>query len=283
MDLLEQTKVLIKQHDLKPNKLKGQNFCVDQKVIDRMVVAAKIDSGDLIMEVGPGFGFLTTALCRQAKQVIAVELDADLFKVAKKLESFYKNLKVIKDDVLKIKLDDIFPDTGYKIVANLPYSITSAFLKKFLTYGYPPKDITLLLQQEVAERVCARPGAMSLISVSVQLYGRPAIMEVVAPDSFWPKPKVNSAIIKISDIHRYGYDARVTEKMFWRVVRSGFSGRRKQLHNNLKNSLHLDNAQTDQLLAKCGIDRQIRAQELSVDNWLNLAETYANTFFDAVA
>jgi 16S rRNA (adenine1518-N6/adenine1519-N6)-dimethyltransferase len=172
-------------------------------------------------------------------------------------------------------LADTICDMRYKIVANLPYSITSAFLRKFLTAENQPRSMTLLVQKEVAERICANAGKMSLLAVSVQLYGRPQIVKIVGKESFWPKPKVDSAILLIDGIHHFPF-TDVSEKIFWQVIRSGFSAKRKQLHNNLKNCLHLTLAQVEQIFQQTGINQQVRAQELTLKGWLKLAKNYIN-------
>ena len=168
----------------------------------------------------------------------------------------------------------------YKIVANLPYGISSAFLKMFLTSKCQPQSITLLLQKEVAQRICAQPGSMSLLAVSVQLYGNPKIISQVLPESFWPKPKVTSAILQVTQIRPFPYADQVSEKMYWQMVRSGFSNKRKQLHNNLKNSLHLSAGQAQKILDQSGIKASQRAQELSLEDWLSLAQSYNQFLVD---
>ena len=295
MDLLNQTKYLIKKTGLKPDKLNGQNFCVDEAVIKKMIEASGINSQDTVLEVGPGFGFLTIELLKKAKKVIAVELDKQLIKTLRRLESAYPNLEIVEGDILQFPISNYQfsknfqgqnfqlqkqtanhkPQTiNHKIVANLPYSITSAFLKKFLTAKSKPESMTLLVQKEVAERICARPGQMSLLTISVQLYGCPKIIQTIGPESFWPAPQVDSAILHIDNILPYQFSAQASEKVFWQVVKSGFSSKRKQLHNNFKNSLHLNANQAEKMLESSGINKEIRAQELNIENWLKLAHFF---------
>jgi len=283
MDLLSQTKYLIKKTGLKPDKFLGQNFCVDASVIQKMIEASGINNQDTVLEVGPGFGFLTQELLKVAKQVMAVEMDIKLAALLKKMEAVNRNLTVINDDILKIQNPK--PELGdgravaypksYKIVANLPYSITSAFLRRFLTSEHKPESMTLLVQKEVAERICAKPKNMSLLAVSVQLYGQPEIVKIISKKSFWPEPKVDSAIIKISDIHHFPY-REITEKFFWQIVKSGFSSKRKQLKNNLANGLHLPSNVISDILTRTQINPLARAQELSLEEWRQLSRQMKN-------
>ena len=270
MDLLNQTKYLIKKTGLKPNKLRGQNFCVDESVIQKMIEVAGIDSQDTVLEVGPGFGFLTMELLKKAKKVIAVELDIVLADQLKKMMAVNKNFEIIQEDVLKLKIEDLRSKI-YTIVANLPYSITSAFLKKFLTAEVKPKSITVLVQKEVAERICAKSGQMSMLNISVQLYGQPKIIGLVPASSFWPEPKVESAILQINDIKGFPFSKKVSEKVFWQTVRSGFCAKRKMLKNNLANSLHLSPEKVAQALNQAKISPIARAQELKIEEWAELS------------
>ena len=277
MNLIDQTKYLIKKTGLKPDKLKGQNFCVDSGIIQEMVKTAQVSKKDTVLEVGPGFGFLTTELVKRAGKVIAVELDRKLVKVLRQLEKASDNLEVVEGDILKIKDLKIKRLKDYKIVANLPYSITSAFLKKFLTSENKPKSMTLLIQKEVAERICAKPGQMSLLSISVQLYSQPKIIKIVSSKSFEPVPKVESAILQIDRISEFPYKSQVLEKEFWQVIRAGFCSKRKTLENNLASSFHQSKEEIREILKKCGLKPMVRAQELSISNWVKLAGKFSLT------
>ncbi|MDP2586374.1 MAG: 16S rRNA (adenine(1518)-N(6)/adenine(1519)-N(6))-dimethyltransferase RsmA [Candidatus Komeilibacteria bacterium] len=269
MNLLEQTQYLIKKSGLKPNRLKGQNFCIDEKVLANMIKAAEVTAKETVVEVGAGFGFLTEALVKKAGQVIAVELEPVLARILKNIQAVNANLEVMEGDILTIQDHGLLKVDKYKIVANLPYSITSVFLKKFLTAKNQPSSMTLLLQREVAERICARAGQLSLLAISVQLYARPTIVSFIQPASFWPKPTVQSAIIKIDQLHAFPY-SDVKEEHFWRIVKSGYCAKRKTLHNNLANSLHHPKDQVSEILAKIGLKNTVRAQELTIEHWHNL-------------
>jgi len=269
MSLLSQTKYFLEKTGLRPSKARGQNFCIDENVIEQMVGTARILPNDTVLEVGPGFGFLTLALIQKAGQVIAVELDRKLAELLIKMQESHKNLEIIQEDILRFKSETL---KDYKIVANLPYSITAAFLKKFLTAANQPKTITLLLQSEVAERICARPGQMSLLAIAIQLYGRPKIVAKIDRSSFWPVPKVDSAILQIDGIAPFPYPGEISEKKFWQVVRSGFCAKRKQLKNNLASSLHWSPEKVSAALVKIGLDPRCRAQEIAIGQWLQIAK-----------
>jgi len=295
MNLLEKTKLLLKQTHLKPDKLKGQNFCVNEGVLQEMVLAAELKKDEVVLEVGPGFGFLTEKLVQQCGKVVAVELEPVLAGLLKKSEWLSKNLEVIFGDILKLDISKII--TGkYKVVANLPYSITSVFLKKMLTSQTKPESMTLLVQQEVAERICASPGEMSLLALSVQLYAKPKIIKKVDQACFWPKPKVVSAILKVEDIHDFPFAKQISakdplrrnvgavggpasgwqEKVFWQVLKAGFCAKRKTLENNLSNSFHLNKAKVKEIIEKAGLLSNVRSQELSLDKWLEVVTAIQN-------
>lgn len=270
MDFLERTKLAIKQVDLKPTRLKGQNFCVDGNVLDLMVKTADIKKDDVILEAGPGFGFLTEKLLATGARVIAVELEPALARPLRTVEKLNSNFTVIEQDILRADLRPYLTN-NYKIAANLPYSITSFFLKTFFTRERQPESMTLLLQKEVVERICAKAGDMSLLALSVQLYGSPEIIKIVPASAFWPKPKVNSAILKITDIHPFPFAGQIEEIFFWQVLRAGFSGKRKTLENNLANSFHLPKPKTAEIIQKTGLKQMARAQELNIQEWFKIA------------
>jgi len=273
MDLLEQTKNLCRLYDIKPARSRGQNFLIQEKIHDDVVAAADLRPDDFILEVGPGLGFLTAKLAARAKRVVAVEIDKKLVEALKAglVAKNIKNVEVINENVLEIKIQPpLFPPYqggGYKIAANLPYNITSIFLRKFLEAGNKPELMALMLQKEVAERITAEPGEMSLLAVSVQFYARPEIIEIVPKKCFWPEPEVDSAIVKITPLNPRLSGGREREREFFRLVKFGFSARRKMLKNNLAAGLRIGQAEA---AAKTGFNEKIRAQELAVADWLKL-------------
>ncbi|MDO8668570.1 MAG: rRNA adenine dimethyltransferase family protein [bacterium] len=292
MDLLEQTKNLCKLHQIIPARSKGQNFLIREEAYDEMVAAADLKIDDIVLEVGPGLGFLTFKLAARVKKVIAVELDDKLAEVleiglaARKIE----NVEVVNGDILK------FPISKFKVVANLPYNITSIFLRKFLEAEIKPDLMALMLQKEVAERITAspreipaisrgakrisrgKPGKMSLLSVSVKFYAQAEIIKLVPKEFFWPEPKVDSAIIKIIP-HKTPLLPPLSggierEKNFFQLVKFGFSARRKMLKNNLAAGFKIDQADAENKIIQAGFNGKIRAQELSVDDWLKLLSVF---------
>jgi len=276
MDLLEQTKNLCRLYDIKPARSRGQNFLIQEKIHDDVVAAADLRPDDFILEVGPGLGFLTAKLAARAKRVVAVEIDKKLVEALKAglVAKNIKNVEVINENVLEIKIQPpLFPPYqggGYKIAANLPYNITSIFLRKFLEAGNKPELMVLMLQKEVAERITAEPGEMSLLAVSVQFYARPEIIEIVPKKCFWPEPEVDSAIVKITPLNPRLSGGREREREFFRLVKFGFSARRKMLKNNLAAGLRIGQAEAAAKIKQAGFNEKIRAQELAVADWLKL-------------
>ena len=250
----------------KPKKSLGQNFLKSEKIAEEIVSAGEVGSDDIVLEVGPGKGILTEKLLEKAKKVIAVEKDEQLVKFLKDKFKNNPKLEIIRGDILKFNLMsrrdlDI---RCYKIIANIPYYITSRFLRTFLESDCQPSLMVLMVQKEVAERIVAkgklarRRGGESLLSISVKAYGRPETIRNVSAGYFSPAPKVDSAVIKISNISK-NFFQNINEKKFFEVVKKGFSQKRKMLINNLK-------AQKDDFTA-CNIDEKARAGNLSLEQW----------------
>jgi len=271
VSLLEKTLKICQENNIKPVRSRGQNFLIQENVYDEIVEAADIKSDDVILEVGPGLGFLTEKLAEKAERVIAVELDdklANILKFRLKKEGI-DNIEVVNENILDIS-DSRFKTEGsvYKIVANLPYNITSVFLRKFLEADNRPESMTLMLQKEVAERIVAKPGKMSLLAISVQHYAKVEIVQNVSREDFWPSPEVDSAVIKISLKNKKV--ETIDEKGFFRIVKFGFSSKRKMLKNNLSACLKIDQEKVENILVKVGLKKTVRAQELSLENWKDL-------------
>ncbi|MFH0892664.1 MAG: 16S rRNA (adenine(1518)-N(6)/adenine(1519)-N(6))-dimethyltransferase RsmA [Candidatus Falkowbacteria bacterium] len=274
MELIEQTKKICHSYGIIPARSRGQNFLVDKETYEKIVETAGLSKDDIVLEVGPGLGFLTESLAKKAGKVIAVELDDKLLTALRKrlAEQSIKNVEIINEDILKFLNNAKDQISNIKIVANLPYNITSIFLRKYLSGERKPKSMVLMLQKEVAERVAAQPGKMSLLSVSVQFFAEPQIIGYVTKNKFWPVPEVDSAIIKLS-IREGGQPqtgTKINEKKFFQLVRIGFSSRRKMLRNNLASGYHITREEAAQKLRDAGFDEKIRAQELSLDSWLKL-------------
>jgi len=295
MDLLKKTQELCRLYEIKPARSKGQNFLIKEDVYDQIIAAADLNADDVVLEVGPGLGFLTSKLAKIVKKVIAVELDDRLAEVLRigLLAQGVKNVEVINQDILKFSIFNFqfsnnfqFQNSKFKIVANLPYNITSIFLRKFISADNKPSLMVLMLQKEVAERICAGPGRMSLLAVSVQFYAEPEIVQLVDANCFWPEPKVGSAIVKIkprptspsqgeelitpSPFEGEGRGEVEYEKDFFRLVKIGFSARRKMLKNNLAAGYRIDQKIIAEKIKIAGLSENCRPQELSVDDWLKL-------------
>lgn len=267
-------KNLLDKYGLKPNKLLGQNFLIDQNILKKIIVSAGLSKNDTVLEAGPGLGVLTEALASVAGQVIAVEKDERMAKILQNIlaEKKIGNIEIIKDDILNIP-NSVFQVPYYKVVANIPYYLTAHLIRQFLESKNPPSNMILMLQKEVAERICAKPPKMSLLAVSVQFYGEPKIISIVSKNSFWPKPKVDSAILEISGIERNGKQTpRVSSERFFNVVRAGFSHPRKQLVNNLGAELNIGREEIIDALKKIGIEPKQRAETLSLNDWKKLTE-----------
>ena len=296
MDLLKTTKQLCRLYDIKPARSRGQNFLIEEEVYEKIIKAADLKENDVVLEVGPGLGFLTTRLAKIVKKVVAVELDDKLAEVLRtglmaqriypvksgdagilpsaKLFDRVKNVEVVNSDILKIpplNLPLVKGESpqgrGFKIVANLPYNITSIFLRKFLSAENKPAMMVLMLQKEVAERIIARPPKMSLLAVSVQFYSRSEIVDIVPANCFWPKPEVDSAIVKLKVKSE---KLKVSDKEFFKLVKIGFSAKRKMLKNNLAAGFHISPEEAEERVKKAGFNPKIRAQELSVEDWAKL-------------
>jgi len=270
-------KLLMQSAGLAARKSRGQNFLVDRTALEKIVAAAKLTDKDLVLEIGPGLGVLTVELAQRAKKVLAVELDSKLADILQTVVTPYPNVKVEVGNILDWPSARVAEALGggFKIVANVPYLITNALFRKFLTEAPQPVELVWLIQKEVAERICAKPGKMSILAISVQLYGTPEYIATVGRDSFSPSPKVDSAVIRVSNLRPFAVvpgTSGLTEKKFWQVVKVGFSSPRKQLQNNLAAGLQLDKKLVGERLVALGININARPQELAVDDWLRLAK-----------
>ena len=265
--LLTRTKKLLASYDLRAKKGLGQNFLIDGSILKKIAAAAELTTADMVIEVGPGLGVLTETLAEQAGKVIAIELDKNLADILKVRFKDLKKVTVIQDDVLKVNPADILgKQTAYKVVANLPYYITSAVIRHFLEATVKPNTMVLMVQKEVAKQITARPGEMSLLSVSVQLYGKPGMVSKVSAQSFYPAPNVDSAILKI-EVYPQPKVQTGDIDGFFNIVRAGFSANRKQLVNSLSNGLKVPKSEILPLLERTGIDPQRRAETLTIDEW----------------
>lgn len=258
--------------EIKAKKSLGQNFLRDEKVLQKIIEASDLKSDDFVVEIGPGEGVLTEQLAKHVQKVIAVELDNDLIPKLTTKFADQKNIEIIHADILNINLPALISDyelqtTSYKLIANIPYYITSPIIRLFLEQTYQPKEILLMVQKEVAERIVSKRGQMSILSISVQYYATAEILFEVSKTSFFPVPKIDSAIIKITPNRKFNKEI---DKKFFRLVKAGFSAKRKTLANNIANSLQLDKQTVSEKLKALSISENARAQELDITDWQRL-------------
>lgn len=250
----------------------GQHWLHDEYSLDAIVEAADVQPQDTVLEVGPGPGTLTAKLVQQAAQVVAVEFDHDLAKELP-VRVPAANLTVTEQDILQFDLATL--PANYKVVANIPYYLTSNLLRVLCEHPNHFSKAAILIQKEVAERVCAKPGGMSLLSVSVQFYCQAQLGELVPAYLFTPPPKVDSQVLELT-FRKEPLFADVDTKLFFRVVKAGFAQRRKTLLNSLSSGLSLSKDQTEALLMAAHIDAGTRAQALTLDEWYALYSVYKN-------
>lgn len=276
--LLKRTMGLLRRFNLRAKKGLGQHFLVDDEALALIVAAAGIMPSDTVLEIGPGLGVLTSELAGRAGRVIAVEKDDKLAAILKKTLGTFDNIIIVNEDILKTDPADLLREgsttgTGeslrYKVVANLPYYITSPVLRHFLEASLKPEIMVLMVQKEVAEDIVAASGKMSLLSVSVHLYARPEIVGYVPASSFYPAPEVDSAILKVTLYPEPA--AGITDiDSFFNLVRAGFTASRKQLPNSLAQGLSISRDETLALLEKAGIESRRRAETLTLEEWARL-------------
>lgn len=262
---------VLKRHGLRADKSLGQNFLQDPFALEKIVAAAQIQTTDTVLEIGPGLGSLTRYLAASAKEVIAVELDRNLLVPLQAVLAPYQNVRVIQGDILDLSLADIIHTNLDLVVANIPYYITSALIRHLLESNTKPRRIILTIQKEVAERICAKPGDMSLLALSVQIYGGPYIAARIPAEAFFPAPKVDSAVLCI-DIYPVPQIKTELLNTFFNLIKAGFSQKRKTLRNSLSSGLHVASSAAEEMLAKANIDSKRRAETLSIEEWERLSE-----------
>jgi 16S rRNA (adenine1518-N6/adenine1519-N6)-dimethyltransferase len=272
---LDATAVL-KRFGLRADKSLGQNFLQDASALESIALAAEIQADDCVLEIGPGLGSLTRYLASAAKEVTAVELDADMIAPLKAVLTPHPNVRVVQGDILKTTVSELIHTPDYLVVANIPYYITSAIMRHLLEGSPTPRRIVLTIQKEVAERICAAPGDLSLLALSVQVYGRPSIAGVIPAAAFHPAPKVDSAILRV-DIYPEPLIRREMLPSFFKLTKAGFSQKRKTLRNSLSSGLHIKTQEAEALLTSAGIDFMRRAETLSIEEWEKLCERWVDS------
>lgn len=270
MPLTTQIKNELNQLGIKPKKSLGQNFLINEGSYSKIVSTLELRPGDTVIEVGPGLGMLTQFLAETGADVTAIEKDHRLMEFLKQKFKNQKNVTIVEDDILEFNPSNHLPQTtNYKLVGNIPYYLTSYLLRTIFEKWPPPKIIVLMLQKEVAQRVCAKPPKMNLLAVSVQYYAQPKIQSYVSSGSFYPPPEVDSAIIKLETRDQKTKNTPDNTK-FFRIVKSGFAKKRKQLSNNLSGELKLEKRLVEEKLNSIGIDPKRRAETLTIEEWQNI-------------
>ena len=267
----DEVRQLLTKYGLGAQKNLGQHFLIDADALRGILRAADLKSDDVVVEVGPGLGVLTRGLVENVKKVFAVEKDEKLAEILKGEFFSSENLEIVGGDILEVDASRF--GEGYKVVANLPYYITSKIIRYFLTSEQPPRELVLLVQKEVAERIIAKKGKMSLLSISVHFYGSPSLIDIVPRTSFWPAPKVDSAILRI--VLKDDFVKKIDDhKAFFRLIKAGFSEKRKTLVNALSGGLQMEKGEVEAELNKINIDNKVRAEDLDLDAWEKIYKTF---------
>lgn len=272
MNLHEETNFILKKYGLKANKKFGQNFLINEEIINKIIEKADVTQNDVVIEIGPGLGSLTAKLLENAKKVIAIELDSNMVKILNERFCLYNNFELIENDVLKVDLQSIVEKyESVKVVANLPYYITTPIIMKLLEEKLKLKSITVMVQKEVGERFCAEPNSKEYgaITISVNYYTVPKIVINVPKENFEPVPEVDSCVIRL-DIRENPPIKLKSEKEFFRLVKAGFSQRRKTINNSLA-SMGRTKEEIKEALKKLGIDQKLRAENLKMEDFAEIS------------
>lgn len=267
-------RALLNQYEISPKKSLGQNFLHDPNALEKIVATAEIMPEDVVVEIGPGTGTLTAVLAQQARHVFSIEIDERMRPILEDELALYDNVYLVFDDFLRVNVPDLVEDMDYVVVANVPYYISSAILRRVLEGKPQPRCVVVTVQYELAERIAAQPGDMSLLAVSVQFYGKPTIVSKLNPATFWPRPEIDSAVLKIETYNTPPVDIP-DEKTFFRVVKAGFSQKRKQLKNALGGGLGIKARAAGDLLEAAGIDMTRRAETLTLEEWAAISHVVA--------
>ncbi len=265
---------LLRAHGLTPRKGLGQNFLVDSSALRKLVEAAEIPPDAEVLEIGAGVGSLTVWLAAAARRVVAVEVDANLIPLLRQSLSGLSNVTLVEGDILAVRLSEWLQEEGYLVVANIPYYITSAIIRHLLESRPRPSRMVLTMQREVAERICAAPGEMSLLALSVQVFGQPRPVLRIPAGAFYPPPQVDSVSLRV-DLYPQPLIPADLLNDFFRLAKAGFAQKRKTLRNSLSAGLAIPPAQAAALLEAAGIDPQRRAETLSLAEWERLSRLWA--------
>jgi 16S rRNA (adenine1518-N6/adenine1519-N6)-dimethyltransferase len=265
-------RVLLRQYGLHPDRKLGQNFLIDNHGLRKVIAAADIDPAEDVLEIGSGLGNLTRLLAGAARQVAAVEIDTRLIPPLEAVLQDLDNVHLVQGDILSLDLASLMGGQPYLVVANIPYYITSAVIRHLLESRPHPKRLILTVQREVAERICAAPGELSLLALSVQVYGHPEIKSRIPAGAFYPVPRVDSAVIRV-DIYPEPQIPEARLDLFFRLAKAGFSQKRKTLRNSLAGGMAWQKDWAADLLLLTGIDPMRRAETLSLEEWGELTHS----------
>lgn len=264
---------LLRAHGLSPKRGLGQNFLADPAALERIARTAEISPGDSILEVGPGLGSLTRYLAAAARRVVAVELDSSLIAPLEQVLSGNSNVEIIHGDILELDPSRLMNEPDYLVVANIPYYITSNLIRHLLEARQKPRRLVLTVQREVAMRIAARPGDMSLLALSVQVYGKPSIAAHIPAGAFYPPPKVDSSVVRV-DLYPEPLIPAGALDVFFRLARAGFGQKRKTLRNALAAGLSWPGQKAAEFLESAGVDPMRRAETLGLDEWERLTRQF---------
>ena len=269
----ESLSAMLRKYQIRPDKSLGQNFLTDPNILSGIVHAAGVTDQDIVLEIGAGLGHLTAHLAKNARRVIAIELDKRLIPAFADRMGSLDNVQVVQGDILKLNLADLIQEDGYLVVANIPYYITSSIIRYLLESDRMPSKIILTIQHEVAQRVCSSAGGMSVLALSVRMYGDPVLISQIPADAFYPAPKVDSAVVRI-DLHQEPLLPEEKREKFFKLIKAGFLHKRKTLRNSLSKGLGWSPNQTEDLLLISNIQPSRRAETLTVPEWLEVTEQY---------
>ena len=262
---------LLRQHGLRPNKSLGQNFLTDETALHKVVAAADLRGDEFVLEIGAGIGSLTRRLAIAAGHVVAVEIDAKLLPLLRETLKPFDNVSIVRADILQTDPQELMPEDRYTVVANIPYYITSPIIQHLLESETQPQRMILTVQREVAERICAQPGDLSLMALGVQVYGQPDIVARIPAGAFYPRPNVDSAVVRI-DLLPQPRIPQESIPLFFQLAKAGFSQKRKTLRNSLSAGMRWPKEKTEAVLQAAGIDTRRRAQSLSLEEWGELTQ-----------
>lgn len=268
----DQWRSLLRKHRIKPTKSMGQNFLTETAVVENIVEIAQIGPGDLVIEIGPGMGILSREIIASGAELISVELDRELATLLRQDLADQEAFTLIEQDARYLNTTEITNGRSYQVVANLPYSVATVIMRNLMESNHPPTRMTVMVQREVAERMTAEPGSMSLLGLATDLYADASIEMIVPPEVFLPPPKVESAVVRMNTRPELRGTSQVRERMF-ELATMAFQRKRKTLSNGLSMGLGRPKAELDATLIGLNIDPMRRPQTLGVDEWLKIAET----------